>query len=436
LQVEQSGHDDVVLRERRRQRVVAQRLEVLTTEFRRQERHGLLEALVLALGELLESCQQRLVILREGGDARFYLVERLLCIVPLRFQPRDPVVDASLGVAPRQLLQLGVRDRSYVLRMFAQPQGDLQQSRVVRPCVGVADQARHLPVEPAQQGREGAAAGPVLAGSVAPLPEVHEERVVAVRLALGVLFLLAQGRFLVGVHRHTLGLARALQRALVLRIGPQPSLGGDLRVVDGLGGALDGLGCRVSLALEVVALLLQGGQALLQRVVVGGSFLEERHDLPVGIVEPLLDRAASQMLEPDSRQLLQFLAARRVELQQPVVGLAHLRVQGARTLLLVLEGALELGEGIASGDHAAYQSVMAPPVVGKRYSGSRYPACFSPKVRFWMMPSSSLSSRTRSKVASSTRRPHWVTRSVRPVSSFRIGTVSRRPFASMASTMT
>src|SRR5690606_10715092 len=266
----------------------------------------------------------------------------------------------------------------------------------------------------------------------------HEQGVGPVRLALAALLLLGGRRFLVSVHGDALGGSGGPLPLHVRGILSQLPLGLQL------GDVYRGAG-RFQLTVQVLAPLqevrltrLEVVQARLNRLCRLVAGLQQVEHLFVGALELGGDLTGEQVLDPHLRELAEQLLALDVQLEELCVGPGKVCVELARALLLlayrVRDGAQCVGSREAR--HRQSHSVMAPPVVGNSYSGSRKPARFTPKVSFWMMPSSDLSSRTCSNVSSSTRSPQVSTLWTTPVSSDSIGTLTRRPSSPMASTIT
>jgi hypothetical protein len=112
------------------------------------------------------------------------------------------------GFQVLEFLRLLGRDGFLPLGMLPQSQRQLGQHVIIAAAVGIIDQFRH----PAVQCTGQTAAG-VVRGQEATLPQVHEQRIVAVGSAL----LLAVGLGLGGLALGALGLGRSLPGVFLLQ---------------------------------------------------------------------------------------------------------------------------------------------------------------------------------------------------------------------------
>ena len=131
--------------------------------------------LVFTLGKGLLALKQLPVT--PGGllDAGINRVERGLFIIPDRLQREDTIFLAGIFVEFAQHRKGGFCVVLFLIGVLAQPDGYLLQTGVVGAGIVKADQSRDPGIQPARDRP-----GVVLWHAVVPLPQVHEQRIIAV----------------------------------------------------------------------------------------------------------------------------------------------------------------------------------------------------------------------------------------------------------------
>ena len=230
--------------------------------------------------------------------------------------------------------------------MLAQPLRNLVEPVVIGPRVGVPDETGNPPVEPAHQKVRLVAGQPV-----APVPQVHEERIAPVRLALLLLLLLAARRLLVRVQRGAFGLVRAIALCLVGGVRVEPGLGARLGLVDHLDGGVDRACLRCPIVLQrpdrafrcrdVPAQLLDGLLAPRQQC----------HHLALDVVDALNDQFTRQQVDAHARQIPVVLRLGLLLLGKPAIQSGDFLVQPADLPALLAERTVDRGQCLLSRDH-------------------------------------------------------------------------------------
>jgi hypothetical protein len=281
LELEQLRHDRVVLRERRRDRLLAQRLQRLPPQLVGQERDRRQVLVVLAPRDPLELVADRPQLALAGLDGGVGLGDPLGRAVALRLEGHDAVGLAGGGVERGQLGQGRVGLGPHPLGVLAQAQRQLLQPLVVDARDVVPHEPGDLAVEPAEE-RPGA----VRRRAVAAPPEVGEQRV---RLVGPAPSPPAPPRRAWPSRRRARRCARPRGRrpaAPRRRDRREARLGGGLGLVGDGRGPLEGVGARLALRAPLDPPRLERRRAPLERGRRGRPALERGQHLAVGGVEP------------------------------------------------------------------------------------------------------------------------------------------------------
>ena len=276
--------------------------------------------------------------------------------------------------------------------MLAKPQRDLLQHHEIRPRVAVADQIGHPAVDrPHQRSAR------ILGLAVPPAPQIHEQRIVLVGLALGGEIGFRLGCFLLGLVGN---LARRIEPGLRLlpgRIGSHALSGRLLQILQPIERLRQHLVDAVLLGFGLLQRALRLVALPGQRLKTLPVLVDHGERRPLAGVERADHVLADRGVEPDAGE-----RAESLRLGPPQDGrLLHRRAK--RDIVLPLVGArpadrlFDRHHRIAARDHRhPHQVVMRPSSTGILNTVSRVPRRFSPSRMFCTMPLRTLSSRTAS----------------------------------------
>jgi hypothetical protein len=367
----------IVLRALRERGALAQRLHLLAAERLREKLGAAPRVLVHARRELAALLHQR-------GDLGLALLDRFVDRrerglgfgeVGLPFGHARRLGGLELHRAHRG--NVVVRELAHPLRVLVEARRQLAQHPVVAAQRLVMRHASHPAVEQAREAERA-----VLRGAVAARPEIGEQWIGLVRLALLDTVGVRGFRFLLAHVGHLVRRLRGREPGAVIRVLFEVRLRVGLGRVHGLLGRFHYRVLRRAILLELGELVLRRGEIVAHGHLRLGALREHLLHLARRFVELARELRALDLAQPEAREhrvhaelgLPQALELTALALEP--------RAHGVELAAGVAEHAFDHCENVAAASHLSHHFKIAPPFVCTEYCGSSSPRRFTPTTSF------------------------------------------------------